>query len=114
MTYLGVRGRDGRCHVRIHDEAADTDYGPLPLRNDLANHCPYFDWGLMVTQQTDQLALALLAHHLGDDGRAIDLHHDFRRAVVARLPLESWSLTAERIGAEIAAIEADRRGDIAF
>lgn len=115
MTYIGSRDRHGRHGlVRIHDEATDTDYGPLPPRHDLRVYaCDAFDWSREGTGAA-LLAVSLLAHHLGDDVRAINLHRSFYAHVVQRLPHKSWSLTAARIDAEIAAIEADRRGDVAF
>ena len=43
-----------------------------------------------------QLALALLADHLGDDRKALALHEGFMRAVVADLD-NSWRMTAADI-----------------
>ena len=114
MTYVGVRGRHGRCYVRIHDEAQDRDCGELPPRLDLRNHSDgRFDWGYR-GHSAAQLALALLAHHLGDDARALDLYEDFKSYVIAQIDHRSWQLTGERIDSEIAAIEASRRGEVAF
>jgi Family of unknown function (DUF6166) len=48
-----------------------------------------------------QLALALLADHLGDDARALALYEPFMRAVVAELD-NSWELTAADIEAALA------------
>jgi hypothetical protein len=114
MTYIGVRGRHGRCFVRVHDEANDKDLGELPPRRDLYNHSPDgFEWGYSGSGPA-QLALALLAHHLGDDARALELHQDFKSFVVAHLPLRSWELTGEKIDAEISLVEASRRGEVPY
>jgi len=50
-----------------------------------------------------QLALALLADHLGDDGRALVLYQPFMRAVVAELD-NSWELTSADIDAALQAM----------
>lgn len=50
-----------------------------------------------------QLALALLADHLGDDMRALALHDRFMRAVVADLD-NSWELTSDDIDAALKGI----------
>jgi hypothetical protein len=50
-----------------------------------------------------QLALALLADHLGDDTRALALYDPFMRAVVAELD-NSWELTSADIDAALKAI----------
>ena len=43
-----------------------------------------------------QLSLALLADHLDDDGKALDLCRDFMRTVVANLE-NDWELTGDDI-----------------
>jgi len=48
-----------------------------------------------------QLALALLADHLGDDDRALQLYDRFMRVVVADLD-NSWELTSADIDAALA------------
>lgn len=50
-----------------------------------------------------QLALALLADHLGDPRRAVDQHEDFMREVVATLD-NAWRLTSDDIDAALARI----------
>ena len=47
-----------------------------------------------------QLALALLADHLGDDKKALALHEKFMREVVAELD-NSWRLTSDDIDAAL-------------
>ena len=48
-----------------------------------------------------QLALALLADHLGDDAKALSLYEPFMRRVVAELD-NSWELTSADIDAALA------------
>lgn len=73
-----------------------VDGQPLDPRFDLWNHSPTgFEWGYGGSGPA-QLALALLADHLGDDARAVALHQDFKWAVVAKLP-HSWTLTTNDI-----------------
>lgn len=50
-----------------------------------------------------QLALALLAEHLGDDAKALALHDAFMRAVVADLD-NSWELTSDDLDAALKAM----------
>ena len=74
-----------------------VDGGPLDPRLDLRNHSPTgFEWGYGGSGPA-QLALAALADHLGDDAEALRLYQDFKFAVVAKLPHESWTLSSEDI-----------------
>ena len=50
-----------------------------------------------------QLALALLADHLGNDAKALQLYRSFMRAVVAELD-NSWELTSSEIDAALRGI----------
>jgi len=70
---------------------------PLDPRIDLHNHSPTeFEWGYGGSGPA-QLALALLADHLGDDEQALSLYQQFKFAVVAKLPRDGWSLTSDTI-----------------
>lgn len=70
---------------------------PLTLRLDLSNHSPTgFEWGYCGSGPA-QLALAILADHLKDDGRAFNLHQRFKWSVIAELPYKRWTLTGEQI-----------------
>ena len=70
---------------------------PLDPRLDLWEHSPTgFEWGYGGSGPA-QLALALLADHLGDDELAMALHQDFKLAVVAKLLQPTWSLTSDQI-----------------
>src|SRR5207245_2139417 len=70
---------------------------PLDPRLDLWNHSPTgFEWGYGGSGPA-QLALALLADHLGDDDQAVNLHQDFKRTVIEHLPYHGWTLTGDQI-----------------
>lgn len=65
----------------------------LPPRHDLLNLSRAgFEWTYEGAGPA-QLALALLADHLGDDRRAVALHRAFMREVVAHLD-NAWRLTS--------------------
>lgn len=74
-----------------------VDGRPLNPRLDLWNHSPTgFEWGYGGSGPA-QLALAILAEHLGDDEQAFNFHHRFKWAVTAELPRRSWTLTSQEI-----------------
>ena len=74
-----------------------VDGRPLNPRLDLWNHSPTgFEWGYGGSGPA-QLALAILADHLGDDELAFNFHHRFKWAVTAELPRRSWTLTSQEI-----------------
>jgi hypothetical protein len=91
-TYQGGRSLDGAV-VTVNGE-------PLDPRYDLRTFSPAgFEW----TYEGDgprQLALALLADHLGDGARALALTDQFMRAVVAELD-NAWELTDAEIAAAV-------------
>ncbi|WP_374449084.1 DUF6166 domain-containing protein [Stella sp.] len=73
-----------------------VDGRPLDPRYDLRRLSPAgFEW-TYEGAGPQQLALALLADHLGDDARALALHEAFMRAVVAELD-NAWELTSDDI-----------------
>ena len=88
--YEGGRSLDGAV--------VTVDGAPLNPRFDLKNFSPMgFEW----TYEGDgprQLALALLADHFGDDGKALAETERFMRRVVAVLD-NAWSLTGAEIDA---------------
>lgn len=87
--YAGRRTDDGVV-VTVNGRA-------LSPRLDLWNHSPTgFEWGYGGSGPT-QLALALLADALGDDEIACQWHQDFKRAVVAHLARDCWTLTEAQI-----------------
>ena len=66
-------------------------------RHDLKFHSPTgFEWGYGGSGPA-QLALAILADHLGDDERALDLYQEFKFKVVAALPYSFWKLTTQDV-----------------
>lgn len=80
-----------------------VDGKPLDPRFDLKRLSPTgFEWTYEGNGPA-QLALALLADHLGDDARALALYVPFMRAVVAELD-NSWELTSTDIDAALQAI----------
>src|SRR5579862_9817614 len=93
--YVGGRGLGG-AEVTV-------DGRPLDPRFDLKRLSPTgFEWTYEGAGPA-QLALALLADHLGDDARALALYEPFMRAVVADLD-NSWELTSAEIDEAIAAL----------
>jgi hypothetical protein len=94
--------------IRVGPQCATVDERPLPMRLDLVNHSPTgFGWGYGGSGPA-QLALALLADHLGDDEEALDLYQDFKWRVVPGLPAEGWTLTSADIDAAIEKVRAAR------
>ena len=95
--YQGGRSLDGAV--------VTVDGAPLNPRFDLRQFSRTgFEW----TYEGDgprQLALALLADHLGDPARALALTDPFMRAVVAELD-NAWELTGEEIDAALQSINA--------
>jgi hypothetical protein len=70
---------------------------PLNPRLDLRSHSPSgFEWGYCGSGPA-QLALAMLADHLGDDEQALNLYQRFKWAVIAELPHKGWTLTSADI-----------------
>lgn len=92
-VYVGERASDG-ARVLV-------DGRPLDPRQDLrllsANG---FEW-TYVGAEPAQLALALLAHHLGDGAAALRLYEAFMREVVANFANE-WTMTGDDIDTALA------------
>jgi hypothetical protein len=83
-VYRGERTMDG---VKV-----TVDGRPLPARLDLRQFSDRgFEWSYEGAEPS-QLALALLADHLGDD-KALALCEPFMRAVVANFA-NDWEMTA--------------------
>ena len=94
-TYVGGRSLAG-AEVTVDGE-------PLNPRFDLKRLSPTgFEWTYEGNGPA-QLALALLADHLGDDARALAFYQPFMRAVVAELD-NSWELTSADIDTALRAI----------
>lgn len=93
--YTGDRSIDG-IQVQV-------DGLPLDPRLDLA---AYSDNGFEWTYEGDesrQLALAILADHLGDADRARALSAAFMREVVANFD-NTWEMSSEDVAAAVAAL----------
>ena len=90
--YEGGRSLDGAV--------VTVDGRPLNPRFDLKRYSPAgFEW----TYEGDgprQLALAMLADHLGDDAKAIALSDRFMRDVVSVLD-NAWRMTGAEIDAAL-------------
>lgn len=93
-TYRGTRTKTpGSVETSV-----TVDGKPLNPRLDLWNHSPTgFEWGYCGSGPA-QLALALLADHLGPAGEqfAIEWHQEFKRAIINALA-EEWTLTSDQI-----------------
>lgn len=100
ITYTGRRsGRE--VEVTYSNSNGSGEWG-LPMRLDLASHSPTgFEWGYQGSGPA-QLALALLAHHLGTDTPAqvalvLKNYQPFKFDVIANLPQRGWTLTSGEI-----------------
>ena len=94
-TYAGDRTIDGII-VTVDGES-------LAPRLDL--HC-YSDNGFEWTYEgaeSNQLALAILADHLGDDRLALSLAEPFMRAVIANLD-NTWQMRSDEVQAAVVAL----------
>lgn len=93
VTYEGMRDQ-GRATVWVDQDGIQS---PLPPRLDLVNHSPGgLDWGCTGAGPA-QLALALLAHALGNDVEAVRLHQEFKVVCTAGLPYAAWRLTRAQV-----------------
>jgi uncharacterized protein DUF6166 len=70
---------------------------PLDPRFDLcANNSARFEWGYGGNGPA-RLALALLADHLADDARALNLYKSFNFEMIAQLSGDNWEMTSHQI-----------------
>jgi hypothetical protein len=91
-TYEGARSLAGAT--------VTVDGRPLPPRLDLrALSKAGFEWTYEGAGPA-QLALAMLADHLGDDQQALQYYQRFMREVVANLD-NAWRLTSDDIDAAL-------------
>ena len=91
-TYRGGRSLDGAV--------VTVDGKPLAPRYDLKRlSATGFEWTYEGAGPA-QLALALLADHLGNDAKALSLYEPFMRRIVAELD-NSWELTSGDIDAAL-------------
>ena len=95
-TFEGKRTIDGLV-VTVDGKRLDEHYGVKRFTT----------WGFEWTYEGDspqQLALAILVEHLGDNARAIRLSDAFMRKVVANLD-NDWALTGDAIDTAVREIE---------
>jgi hypothetical protein len=98
-TFCGDRTIDG---VKV-----TVDGKPLDPRLDIHEFTPNgFEWSYEGPEPR-QLALAILAAHLGDAAAAKALVEPFMKAVVANFGNE-WEMTSADIDADLAAIRKQR------
>ena len=87
--YQATRTPDG-CAVTVDGVA-------LAQRSDLRQYSTSgFEWGYEGSGP-QQLALAILADHFGDDSRALAQHKVFMEVVVGVMRSDQWTLTSEQI-----------------
>ena len=94
VSYFGLREHGVTRVIRLHpgkDPALESELSP---RLDLHAHSP---WVLVGYGGPAQLALALLADHLGDDAAALRQYQLLKFVVVARLPQKTWILSEQDI-----------------
>lgn len=84
--------------VTVDGDLLDTRFDIKVLSKD------GFEWGYE-GQPSTQLALALLAEHYGDDGKALAHCEVFMREIVANFSNE-WEMTSEDIDEALANIDA--------
>ena len=110
-TFVGSRGHAeggerGEARVVIHEPGKPPR--PLDPRNDLRNHSPSgVEWSYLGSGPS-QLALALAAEVMGDDGRALQVYQKLKFEVVGLLPVDGWTLTSEQLLVIIEDIERSR------
>lgn len=92
--YMGLRVPGEPNMVLLWDKGAGSELDP---RHDLWNHSPSgFEWGYGGSGPA-QLALALLADALGDDGLAVRLHQAFKREIVRAIKGPFWAMSEDFI-----------------
>ena len=97
-TYAGSRTIDG--------VVVTVDGKPLNERCDIKAFASMgFEW-TYIGKEPRQLALALLADHLGDDQRALALSENFMTQVVADLD-NDWHLTSDDLDQALNAMSAE-------
>lgn len=94
--YRGTRSRSGVR--RVYVSGADGQDKPLDPRLDLINHSPTgFEWGFSGSGPA-QLALAILAHEMGE-GPALQHYQAFKWEYVANFDKRAWAISSGEIRA---------------
>ena len=84
---------------------------PLNPRRALPNHSPTgFEWGYGGSGPA-QLALAILAEHLGEDHAALRLYQDFKWVCIVQIRDANWSLSSEEIDNCLARLSEQQQGN---
>lgn len=94
ISWHGERTPVGCFVTRTLPSIGGTVREPLPMRFDLRDHSltgP--EWGYGGSGPA-QLALAILADHLRDDARALDLYQAFKFGTIAGIQCNTWTLLA--------------------
>ena len=97
-TYTGLRTIDG-LKVLVDGEPLDERYDLKRLTT------RGFEWTYEGSEPA-QLALAILANHLGDDQKALGRYDGFMRKVVANLD-NDWQLTSKDIDDALANVTVE-------
>ena len=98
VAYTGYRVEDAVRVVRLRADGLSRE---LEARYSLRLHNPDFSWGRSQSARSGaaQLALAILADHLGRSGveAALDLYHDFAADAIRSLGRDAWILTTAQV-----------------
>jgi uncharacterized protein DUF6166 len=106
-VYTGCRGPEG-CVVLVADGTGEPK--SLDPCWELRNHSPTgFEWGYGGSGPA-QLALAILAEHLGGDRAALNLYQRFKWACIAQIRGASWSLSSQEIDNCLAQLSENQEG----
>lgn len=98
----------GICYVYHWDARNPGKPQRLDMRVDLRGHSPTGpEWGYSGSGPA-QLALALCAHALADDERALAIYQLFKRKVVTGLDRACWSLTRDAVCDTVCLLENER------
>jgi hypothetical protein len=105
VRYVGIRTANG-CEVWVSRGESIRRLNP---RFDLRQHSPTgFEWGYGGSGPA-QLALALLADWVGDDGFALKHYQNLKFKLIAGLPRREWELTGTQIREVVVAMVAPKR-----
>ena len=89
-VYEGERVQSGSVRVTV-------DGKPLGLRLDLRKHSPTgFEWGYGGSGPA-QLALAVTAHALGDDEKALAVYQTVKGTLFAGIAGDKWRLSGDAV-----------------
>lgn len=119
VLYRGERGAnttysENRSRARLKSFTRVTKNGEqLPCREDVLRIGQLRDWGPAATRMSrDRLALDLCCDVLGDADRAIEVYQLVSRTLIAKIPVDDWQITAEKLRRGIEAIEAAQDGEV--